>query len=50
MDQIRRFVVNGIKGYEKKLGESRRGVRKLYRTAGESSGQRSRKKLLEKTK
>ena len=50
IDQVRRIVLNGIKGYERKLMESREsGGRKIHRTAGESSGMRSRKKLLGKS-
>ena len=46
--QVRRIILNGIKGYEKRLQESRsEGGRPLHRTAGESSGLRARKKLLD---
>ena len=42
---MRRVVINGIKGYEKIVKESRiEGRRRLHRTAGESSAGRIRKK------
>ena len=48
--QSQKIVLNGIKDYERKLRESRKiNGRKLHRTALESSGHRSRKKLLDKT-
>ena len=50
IEQTRRIIINGIKGYAKKLSESRKlGGRKLHRKAAESSGKRSRKKLLDKS-
>ena len=47
VEQVRRIVINGIKGYERRVQESRmEGGRRLHRTAGESSAGRMRKKLL----
>ena len=45
----RRIIVAGLKGYEKKLKNSKKPGGKLIRSAKESYGQRARKKLLEKT-
>ena len=47
--QIRRIIVNGIKGFEKKVLESRNGNRNGHRTAQVSQGKRSRKKLIDRT-
>ena len=48
--QVRKIIINGILGYERRVKESELpGGRKLHRTAEESSGGRSRKKLLGKT-
>ena len=45
LEQVRRIVVNGIKGYERRVKESKiEGGRRLHRTAGESSAGRMRKK------
>ena len=49
LEQVRRIVTNGIKGYERRLRENRVGVRRVHRTTEESSGDRGRKKLLERT-
>ena len=50
VDQVRRIVINGIKGYEKRVQESRiKGGRRLHRTSGESSTGRTRRKLLGKS-
>ena len=50
IEQVRTIVVNGVKGYERKVKESRRpGGRRLHRTSAESRGARIRKKLLVKT-
>ena len=50
LDQTRKIITNGIKGYEKRLRESYEvGGRRLHRTGGESSTKRSRKKLLDRT-
>ena len=50
VEQIRKVIINGIKGYERRLRESMRpGGRRLHRTAKESSGRRMRKKILDKT-
>ena len=50
VDQVKRIVINGIKGYEKRVQESRiEGGRRLHRTSGESSTGRTRKKLLGKS-
>ena len=50
VEQVRKIVINGIKGYEKRVQESRQvGGRRLRRTAGESSAGRVRKKLLGKS-
>ena len=49
-EQVRRIIINGISGYEKKLKESENiPGRKLHRTSKESSGKRQRKKLLGKS-
>ena len=50
LEQVRTIVVNGVKGYERKVKESKRpGGRRLHRTSAESRGARIRKKLLDKT-
>ena len=49
IEQTRTIIINGLKGYEKKLKESRSGGRKLHRTSEESSSIRSRKKLIDKS-
>ena len=50
ISQARRIVLNGIKGYERRVKESRtEGGRKLHRTAEESSKKRTSKKLLGKS-
>ena len=42
--------MNGVKGYERKVKESKRpGGRRLHRTSAESRGTQIRKKLLDKT-
>ena len=47
--QIRRIILGGIKGYEGMRRTSRRGGRKMHRSAGESSQLRAKKKLTEKS-
>jgi hypothetical protein len=48
--QTKKIILNGIKGYEKKLLESRKpGGRSLHRQAGESYNTRVRRKLCGKT-
>ena len=50
LQQTRRILVGGLKGYEARLQESKTpGGRKLHRTAGESNWSRARKKLLGKS-
>ena len=50
LEQVRTIIVNGVKGYERKVKESKRpGGRKFRRTSAESRGARIRKKLLDKT-
>ena len=49
LDQVRKILVNGIKGFEGRKARCAREGRKLYRTAKESMGARYRKKLLAKT-
>ena len=48
-EQIQKIIINGIKCYERKLGECRNGTRKLHRTGQDSSGSRYRKKVTNKT-
>ena len=48
-EQIQKIIINGIKCYERKLGECRKGTRKLHRTGQDSSGSRYRKKVTNKT-
>ena len=48
-EQIQRIVINGIKGYVRKLRDCRSGTKKLHRTGYESSGSRNRKKVTYKT-
>ena len=50
MEQDRGIVVSGLKGYEKKLEDSKRpGGRKLHQGAGDSEGERRKKKLMGKS-
>ena len=49
MEQVQKIIINGIKGYERRRKEDRDGSRMLHRTAGQSAGLRSRKKLLDKS-
>ena len=50
LEQVRIIIVNGVKGYERKVKESKRpGGRRLHRTSAESRGTQIRKKLLDKT-
>ena len=48
-EQLRRIVINGIKGYENKVRRCREHGVKLHRTSTDSQGARVRKKLLAKT-
>ena len=48
MEQVRRIVVNGIRGFEGRKRRCAKEGRKLHRTAKESQGARERKKLLSK--
>ena len=47
-EQVRRILVNGIKGFEGRRNRCIKEGRKLYRTAKESMGARHKKKLLSK--
>ena len=50
IDQVRRLIVAGIKGYERKLAKSKLSGRKtIHRSAKESQGLRRRTKLLGKS-
>ena len=49
VDQVQKIIINGIKGYERRLKEDRDGSRGLHRTAGQSAGIRTRNKLLDKS-
>ena len=49
LDQVRRIIVAGLKGYEGRLQRCKDGTRPLYRTAKESMGERRRGKLLAKS-
>ena len=49
LEQVQKIIINGIKGYERRRKEDRDGSRMLHRTAGQSAGLRSRKKLLDKS-
>ena len=50
IESTRKIIIAGLKGYERKLRNSRKeGGSKLLRTAKESYKTRTRKKLLEKT-
>ena len=46
---MQRIITNGIKGYENKRRRCLKDGRKLHRTAADSQGARSRKKLLAKS-
>ena len=48
VEQVRKIVVNGIKGFEGRKRRCNIKARRLYRTAGENQGARERKKLLSK--
>ena len=48
-EQLKRIITNGIKGYENKRRRCLKDGRKLHRTAADSQGARSRKKLLAKS-
>ena len=48
-EQVRKIVVNGIKGYEGRKSRCKKEGRRLRRTAKESLGARLKKKLLSKT-
>ena len=48
-EQARKVIVNGLKGYEKKLRESKKGGKKLHLGARDLGGRRARKKLLAKS-
>ena len=47
-EQLKRIIVNGIKGYEGKLKRCQEQGRRLHRTSTDSQGARVRKKLLAK--
>ena len=47
--QIRKIISNGVKAYERKLGEASRKGTGVHRTAEESSGTRRRLKLIGKS-
>ena len=47
-EQLKRIIVNGIKGYEGKLRRCKEQGRRLHRTSTDSQGARVRKKLLAK--
>ena len=50
LDQVRKIVLNGIKGYESRVTESKQqGGRRLHQSASQSMGMRMRKKLLGKS-
>ena len=49
LEQVRRILVNGIKGFQGRKLRCKREGRKLYRTAKQSQGARLKKKLLSKT-
>ena len=49
LEQVRRIIVNGIKGFEGRKLRCKREGRNLYRKAVQSQGARTRKKLLSKT-
>ena len=49
LDQVRRILVAGLKGYEGRVQRCKDGTRPLYRTAKESMGERRRGKLLTKS-
>ena len=49
IEATRKIVIAGLKGYEKKLKNSRKPGGKLLRSAKESSSGRARKKLLERS-
>ena len=48
-EQLRRIVLNGIKGYEGRVKRSKREGRRLHRSSIDSLGARIRKKLVGKT-
>ena len=49
LKQTRRVILSGIKGHEKMIRLDITGVRRVHRTAGESSKTRATKKLTEKS-
>ena len=49
LNQIRRVILGGIKGYETLVRRSKKGERSLHRSSGESSALRTRKKLTGKS-
>ena len=49
LQQIRRVILAGLKGYEKMRRTARSGGRRVLRTAGESSSIKAKKKLTEKS-
>ena len=50
LEQVRKIILNGIKANERRVKEGKMpGGRKLHRNAGEGSGKRCRKKLLDKS-
>ena len=49
LDQVKKILINGIKGYEGRKARCKKEGRSLYRTAKESMGARYKKKLLAKS-
>ena len=49
LDQTRKILCNGMKGYTAKVNRRKNMGVRLYRTAGESAGTRFKKKLLSKS-
>ena len=48
VEQVRRIIINGIRGFEGRKKRCEKEGRRLYRTARESQGARERKKLISK--
>ena len=49
LEQVRRIILNGIRGWERRKARASTEGRKVYRTGKESAQDRDRKKILGKT-
>ena len=50
VDQARRIIIAGLRGYERLLKKQQDGIQDIHRPAAQGLGERNRKKLLAKTK